>query len=201
MKRIATFLAYLLHPVFAPLISVFLLFQLPIYLNYKYSDIFFNYIYVMLFLNLVAAPVLINFYLKRKKYIQSMAMENVSERVIPYLVSSMFYTLTYFLLKQIDFPEFYLEVFQWACITIASLLILAVFNQKVSAHMAGLGGICGMLVSTSFFYNIDNTDLLIIFLLLSGLAGFSRLALNAHSPIQLLSGFLLGFGLQLLSIF
>jgi hypothetical protein len=27
------------------------------------------------------------------------------------------------------------------------------------------------------------------------------LALNAHSPIQLLSGFLLGFGLQLLSIF
>lgn len=124
-------------------------------------------------------------------------MNEVGERVLPYLISCIFYTLTYFLLKEISFPDFYLAVFQAATLTIFALLLLALLKQKTSAHLAGIGGICGMLISIAISFKIDTSGLLIVFVLLSGLAGFSRLALNAHKPIEVILGFLLGLGLQL----
>lgn len=197
----AKVIAHLFHPIYAPLVSIYLLFQLPIYINYKYTDSYFIYVYVLFFLNLVLAPLLISIYLKRKNYIQSLEMQDVSERTLPYLVSSIFYTLTYFLLLNIQFPVFYLMIFQWATITVLMLFILSLFKQKISAHMAAWGGICGMLIAVSWVLKIDTTNLLILFVLISGIVGFSRLKLSAHSAVEVAGGFALGLGIQLLSVF
>jgi hypothetical protein len=200
-QSFAKVIANLFHPIYAPLISIYLLFQLPIYINFKYTDGYFIYVYVLFFLNLILAPLLISIYLKRKNYIQSLEMEDVNERALPYLVSSIFYILTYFLLLNIEFPAFYLMVFQWATITVVLLFVLSLFKQKMSAHMAAWGGICGMLIAIAWVLKIDTTNLLIIFVLISGVVGFSRLKLNAHSASEIAGGFALGLALQLLSIF
>lgn len=197
----AKVIAHLFHPIYAPLISIYLLFQLPIYINFKYTDGYFIYVYVLFFLNLIVAPLLISIYLKRKKYIQSLEMEDVNERALPYLVSSIFYILTYFLLLNIEFPAFYLLVFQWATITVVLLFVLSLFKQKISAHMAAWGGICGMLIAVAWVLKIDTTNLLIIFVLISGVVGFSRLKLNAHSASEIAGGFTMGLAFQLLTIF
>lgn len=197
----AKVIAHLFHPIFAPIISIYLLFQLPTYINYKYTDGYFIYVYVLLFLNLVLAPLLITVFLKRKNYIQSLEMHDVSERSIPYLVGSIFYIFTYFLLLNIQFPLLYLMVFQWATITVILLFALSLFKQKISAHMAAWGGICGMLIAVAWVLKMDTTNWLIVFVLISGLVGFSRLKLNAHSIKEIAGGFAIGLGLQLLSIF
>lgn len=197
----AKVIAHLFHPIYAPLVSIYLLFQLPIYINYKYTDGYFIYVYVLFFLNLILAPLLISIYLKRKNYIQSLEMQDVSERTLPYLVSSIFYTLTYFLLLNIQFPVFYLMIFQWATITVLMLFVLSLFKQKISAHMAAWGGICGMLIAVSWVLKIDTTNLLILFVLISGIVGFSRLKLSTHSAVEVAGGFVLGLGIQLLSVF
>jgi membrane-associated phospholipid phosphatase len=198
MKRFSETISILFHPIFAPLLSVFILFQLPLYINYKYNSTYFIYIYSLLFINLVAAPLLISFYLKKKQVISSLQMHKVQERSIPYLITTLFFCFTYFLLRKIQFPLLYLEIFKAATLSIIILLFLAVGRQKVSAHLTGLGGICGMLFILPFFSRLDTTPLLCLFILISGLVAGSRMYLKAHSLFQVLAGFLLGFGLQLL---
>lgn len=198
MIRVSRFLSYLFHPIFAPLLSVFILFQLPVYLNYKYSEAFHHYIYLLFLLNLIIAPLLISLYFKKKGIIGSLEMPNVKERVIPYLVSGLFYGFTYYLLANINFPALYLEVFRSCCLAITILLVLSIVNFKASAHMTGAGGICGMLIVIAFFLELDITLLLIVFVLISGLLASSRYALRAHSFTELLIGFLIGFGSQLI---
>lgn len=197
MLLLARLLSYVFHPLFAALISIFLLFQLPVYLNYKFSPVYHYYVYAALFLNLVVAPLLISLYFKRKKLIDSLEMKSIRERRLPYLISALFYLFTYFLLQKINFPELYLAIFKAATLVVCLLLAFAQFDWKVSAHLSGLGGICGMLIVAAIELRVDTTPLLIAFVLISGLVAGSRLFLKAHSPLEVISGFLLGLGMQL----
>lgn len=190
---VAKFLSYLFHPIFAPLYSVFILFQLPIYLNYKMPTSFIQFVYAVVGINLIITPLLISLYFKRKGYIQSLEMPDVKDRVLPYLVSSLFYTFTFFLFQSINFPDIYLAVFKAATAVVIALLIFAHLNFKVSAHLAGLGGICGMLFTLSVVLRIELSSLLIVSILVAGLVGSSRFYLKAHSFRELSSGFSLGF--------
>ncbi len=199
MKLAARLNSYLFHPIFAPLVSLYLLFELPIYLNYKLNETYQHYVYAIISLNLIVIPLLINLYLKKKKMISSLSMPDVNERVLPYLISCIFFTLTFFLLQEISLPDFYLKVFQAACLSVLTLLVLAILKQKISAHMVGLGGIIGMLSLVSVFFGLDLSIVMLIFILLAGLTGSSRLYLNAHTLLQVFLGFIIGFGWQWLS--
>lgn len=199
MKVVAKLNSYLFHPIFAPIMSIYLLFELPIYLNYKYNETYQHYVYAIIGLNLIIIPLLINLYLKKKKMISSLSMPNVNERVLPYLISCIFFTLTFFLLQEINFPELYLKVFQAACLSVLTLLILAMLKQKVSAHMVGIGGIIGMLTVVSTFFDLDLSILLVVAILIAGITASSRLYLNAHSLLQVFIGFAIGFAWQWIS--
>ena len=200
MKLVATIFSYLFHPVFAPLFSAYILFQLPTYLNYKISEELIQFIYGVILLNLIITPILITFFLKRKNYINSFEMHTAKERVLPYFVSALFYIFTYFLFRMIQMPHFYLSIFFAAFVVIIVLFVFALFNKKISAHLAGLGGICGMLFMISRLLSVDTTFLMILFIILSGFVASSRMKLNAHSLSELALGFAIGFCVQLLII-
>ncbi|MBL4708001.1 MAG: hypothetical protein JKY48_06115 [Flavobacteriales bacterium] len=198
MTAFARFLSYLFHPVFAPLISIFLLFSLPIYINYKIPDQFVKFIYGVVFLNLVLSPILVSLFLKSKGIIASLEMKETKERQIPYLISGILYGLTYLLFKQIEMPHFYLSFFLAAFLVIIALLLLSLIHKKVSAHLAALGGICGMLFIVSSLLKLDTTLLLIGFILISGLVASARFRLKSHSFMELILGFGLGFTMQVI---
>jgi membrane-associated phospholipid phosphatase len=71
------------------------------------------------------------------------------------------------------------------------VLIISMF-WKISIHMAGIGGITALIIILSVVYRTDMTLLLCIALLLSGIIASIRLALKAHSPAQLLAGYIVG---------
>ena len=187
MNSFAKVLSYIFHPIFAPIYSVAILFSLPIYLNYKLPQQFVNFTFAVVALNLVVSPILISFYLKRKGLIDSLEMKTTKERVLPYLTSAILYAVT-----------LYLTFFLGAFFAIIILLISALFSQKVSAHLAGLGGICGMLYSISVVTFTETLTWLLLGIIVSGLVASARLALKSHSGVELISGFLLGFGIQLI---
>ena len=63
---------------------------------------------------------------------------------------------------------------------------------KISLHMLGIGGVVGVLFSLNIWFgNLSN--LLIIFILTSGLLGYARLKEKAHNATQVYLGFLIGF--------
>jgi len=198
MNLFAKIVSYLFHPIFAPLYSVALLFSLPIYLNYKLPQQFINFTYSVVLLNLVVSPILVSLYLKRKGFIESLEMKTTKERVIPYLVSAILYAVTFFLFRQVQMPPLYLKFFLGAFFAIVILLIATFFSQKISAHLAGLGGICGILYSISVITFTETLPWLMLAIIVSGFVASARVILKSHSGVELISGFFLGFGIQLI---
>jgi len=156
-----------------------------------------RFIYGIVVLNLIVSPLFVSLYLKKKGFINSLEMKTTKERSIPYLVSSLFYIFTYFLFQQINFPPFYLAIFRAAIFVIIALMIFSLMGIKASAHLAGMGGLCGMIFMIAILLKVEISVLFIIFILLSGITASARYALKAHSLGELSLGFLLGFGMQL----
>jgi membrane-associated phospholipid phosphatase len=68
------------------------------------------------------------------------------------------------------------------------------FFWKISAHMTGISGFLAIISVT--IMKFSDFGLLYYFLgiiLLTGVLASSRLYLNAHTPLEVLGGFLLGF--------
>lgn len=194
----AKLLSYLFHPLFAPLYAAILIFNLPLYLNYKYGPSYFFYIYIIIIMNLIAAPLLISLYLKKVKMIESLQMPKIQERQIPFLISAIFYAFTYYLLSRINFPEAYLVLFGASALAVILLFLLSLLRIKASAHLTALGGICGMLVVVSVLLAVDLSNWLIFLLFITGIVGAARLSLSAHTIWEVFLGFVIGFGCQLM---
>lgn len=157
-----------------------------------------NFTFGVVTLNLVVSPILVSLYLKRKEIISSLEMKTTKERILPYLVSSILYGVTFFLFRQVQMPELYLKFFLGAFLAIVILLLGVGFSQKISAHLAALGGICGLLYSISIVTSTETLGWFLIAIIISGFVAASRLALKSHTSIELVSGFLLGFGIQVI---
>jgi membrane-associated phospholipid phosphatase len=80
-----------------------------------------------------------------------------------------------------------------------SILITALINlkYKISAHMVGIGGMVGLLISLALLLKISLLVPLIGSILIAGLIGSSRIFLKEHKPSQIYSGFTIGLISQL----
>lgn len=67
--------------------------------------------------------------------------------------------------------------------------------------MLGMGGIVGTLIGLILRYQVDALNLVMTLVLVSGLVGYSRLKLNAHTPLQVYIGFVLGMLILIGSMF
>jgi membrane-associated phospholipid phosphatase len=61
--------------------------------------------------------------------------------------------------------------------------------------MLGMGGLVGTFLGLALRYQVDALQLVSALVLLSGLVGYARLRLNAHTPAQVYAGFLSGVAL------
>lgn len=194
----AKLISYLFHPLFAPIYSLALITNLPIYLNFKYGDEYFLYVYFLLFVNLVLAPLFVSLYLRRVGMIESLEMRDVKERVLPYLTYVIFFVFTYFLLFKLSFPPIYLNLYAMAGISIFILVILALVKFKISAHMVAMGGVCGMLLVLAHHFAMDLSWWMMAVILATAMVASARLYLSAHSPLEVFLGFCLGMGSQMI---
>lgn len=146
-------------------------------------------------------PALVVFLLKRLGFIKSLNMETTKERIIPYIATSIFYLWLYITTK--SNPEISALFKAYMLGTIITLFTVFFINNfyKISAHMAGMGGLIMLTILMS--YRIEANDALGIlssrmpnlpsfFIILGGLTAGSRLTLLAHKWHELLAGFLVG---------
>lgn len=66
------------------------------------------------------------------------------------------------------------------------------FISRISLHTIAWGGLTA-LISYISFYKTELSVVLAVAVLLSGLVGTARLYLNEHKPIQIYSGYMVGF--------
>ena len=127
----------------------------------------------------------------RKGMISSLYIESREERAIPYSVTIVFFILAYYLLKEIHLSPVY-SYFIVGAIILAIAVLLINFFWKVSSHMVAVGALTGLVIGLSYYLGMLFLNLIVATILLSGVVGYVRLRLSAHTPAQVYFGFLLG---------
>lgn len=164
---------------------------------------------VMLFLYTFVIPLISVVIMWALDMINSVMIEDRMQRIGPLLlVMVLYFWVTYNLTQSGRIPN----IFSTFMIGVAAALSLAfVINvaDKISLHTVGMGGLIGMaFLSLALFggqglalgsMTVSLGIVLIGTILLGGLVGTARLALNAHNKMQVYMGYMVGFLTQILA--
>ena len=137
-------------------------------------------------------PILLLLFMWKKGYIDSLHIHDSKQRTTPYLYTLICYVFwAYFLRVTLQLPLFLLLV---AIGAIGALLAVTIINHwwKISAHLTGIGGLFGGICSFALNYSTLPLSLIINALIVALLLMYARLYLNAHTPMQVICGFILG---------
>jgi hypothetical protein len=196
-SRIAKTISNILHPLLMPTYGFALLFFTknyistftPISLKLLILGITFFFTFIL--------PSANAFILLKMGRIKSLEMQTKEERIIPYTSTILYYFCLFYLFYNTQFPPVFKNLILGASIAVLLTFILN-FKWKISAHSIGIGGIAGALLGIIYRLQIDLHLVLMFVILCSGLVGYARLKLKAHTPAQVYAGLALGFFVELL---
>lgn len=137
-------------------------------------------------------PILLLVFMWKKGQIDSLHINDAKQRTTPYIYTLICYGFwAYFLRVTLQLPIFLLLV---AIGSMFALLAVTIINHwwKISAHLTGIGGLLGGICSFALSYSVLPFWLIIIVLLIALMLMYARLYLNAHTPMQVVCGFILG---------
>ncbi|EAZ80363.1 hypothetical protein ALPR1_05555 [Algoriphagus machipongonensis] len=191
------FISLFLSVVFQPLLIPTLVFGLLLYLVPEATsvpEVFKGNILLLVVLSTLAIPMVTIFGLRLSGTLKSIHMEDIKDRVIPFIITTFYFLLTTYFLR--DKSE--IDPVLWQSLGLISLTILGLtlvtFWWKMSAHMTGFGGLVATVVVLGMkFPTFTPLYPLLLAIFLSGIVGSSRLYLNAHKPIETYVGFVYGF--------
>ncbi|WP_430973120.1 phosphatase PAP2 family protein [Sunxiuqinia rutila] len=196
-QRIAQLLSLLFHPLLIPTYGFLLLMNSDFYfamLSFEAKKLLLLIIFMSTFLLPLISLGILSF---NKRF--NLKMDKSTDRVIPLLFTAVYFYMGYFYLGKLQVYPIY-RIFMLSTILIIILLLLISMKWKISAHMAGIGGLIGAVLALSFRLGMNSSFLLIGLISMAGLIGSSRLLLNKHNPIQIYAGFFLGFAINYLVI-
>jgi len=125
------------------------------------------------------------FYARKKNF-------TTKETKITHLfIAAIFYFLTYHMLSRVQLsPVFNLFILGGTSL-IGVCMLISLF-RNVSIYMIAVGALTGALLGVSLAININMLPFILMMVLLSGMTGFSMLALNRHRPGEIYAGYLIG---------
>jgi hypothetical protein len=200
-KHLAQLLTYLFHPILMPsyLLLVLFGFQVSPLFFTSFSLKSFFALVVIIFLYTALFPSAWIMWLHKKKSITDLELSQQKERPRVFLVSSGFYVaLAYFFYSKGGLLQPTSFLIALMSIIILGLSFFTLFD-KISAHLAAIGGILGILLI--FFIKYRETQLLFPILAIINIAGWvgsARLRLMAHSIRQVALGLLWGLTVGIL---
>jgi membrane-associated phospholipid phosphatase len=198
-EKFAKFISVIFHPLLMPTYGFILIFCTKNYistfvvLRSKIVIIGITFLFTFVF------PAINAIVLLKMGRIRSLEMESTKERIIPYATTALYYFALLYLFYHVNF----LFIFKMVLLGATSIILLTLLintKWKISAHTAGIGGVAGAILGMLYRLQIDLELIFFVIILIAGLVGYARLRLNAHTPAQVYSGFLLGFLVQLMLI-
>lgn len=192
----ARFISIVFHPLLMPSYAILILFNI----NSHYMHVLpFNY--KLLLLGFVSAftfllPAISIFFMVKLKMVDSFEMQSGKERPIPLIVVALFFYATYYLFRELPVSNIF-TIFMLGATLLVLISLLINYFFKISLHMMALGGLLATLTGFSFLIHQDIRVYLFLIILITGITGTARLKLDAHTPSQIYSGFLLGASVML----
>lgn len=191
MKKAASVISYLFHPLLIPTLATALYLYVASYwfmLTDKGIYVVLSVVFLFTFLlPVVSVPLYLYF-----RLINRAEMETPRERIFPMIFTSLFYFGAYYMLYSLPLPAFF-KGFVLSSILIIVLVLAVTLFWKISAHLAAIGGFAGSLVGFSLRYEEPVIYYIIAVFLVSGIVAVARLIKEAHSPAQIYTGWMAGF--------
>ncbi|MCX6304668.1 MAG: hypothetical protein NT040_06855 [Bacteroidetes bacterium] len=189
--KLARVISYLFHPLMMPCYVLVLLLNLNSFLALPLPFSYNMALFAVVFLTTVLFPLFLTWMLYRLGIIASVFMTTKEERTYPILAISVFYYLTYFLLRGIHISAIF-SYYMLGATLLAIISLILNFSRKISLHMIGIGSLTGLFLGLSLNFGIDLQTEIFSGILLAGIIGFARLKTNSHQPAEIYSGFAMG---------
>jgi hypothetical protein len=190
-KKIALFISFLLHPLLMPFLGMIIILRADTYISVIDPRLMTRILIIIFILTVVLPLSFLPFYFYTR-IVRKAEMNSTKERVIPYFLTFILFYIAHFLVKRLPLSDIY-SLFLFAVSVSVLVMSIITYFWKISAHMVGLGGLTGLVISLSLRYGVNYMVILIIVIMLAGIAGYARLVLTSHNPPQVYSGFALGF--------
>ncbi len=190
-SKLTQFLSSLFHPLLIPtyITSALMLRQdlysivLPVELKLWFISVVCGFTFVI--------PASSVFILLKFRVIESLAMEERNERIIPLLLASGSYMALLFSIKSNNIPPLFLYVLYAATFALlAGLLINLVY--RISMHTLGWSALSAILIIVSIRIGIPLLGMIITSLLISGVVGFVGIKQNTRQQARVYSGYAAG---------
>jgi len=218
MQVLAKIISVLFHPllILTYMLVLFLLVNPYVFGIHSIQEPFGMQLILRVFLSSFFIPLVAVLMLRFTGLVQSLEMPERQERIIPYIVTGIFYLWLFRnLVDNTTIPRLFSSFALGTTIALFLAFFINLFS-KISAHAVGMGGIIGMIVllmnyfpeykvvqlpwGSEDFLEISTTLILMLALVLAGLVGSSRLSLKAHEPMDLYGGYFVGFVGQMIAL-
>ena len=191
MRLLAHFISVIFHPLIVPTLgATFIAYTDPFPFR---NNLLFS-VLSLVFVGTYLLPLLSILLLIRLGVVSNHHMPNRRERKWPLRLSLIFSGLTFFVLQYLQIHPTLSRLMLGVTMSIwAALLISREF--KISLHMTAMGGLVALVFAESIMNQALFFNAVALALLIAGSVGSARLYLEAHHPMEVYSGFLMGFSL------
>ena len=189
---VANFLSTVLSPLLMPTYGVFLVLWVSVLCLLPYGT---RVAVLLICMGITCIlPLIFLSVLRHFKLVKNLHVDIREQRFIPYLFTVLCYAVAAYYLYYCHSPQWFVMFMVGSAITV---LLMALINLKwkISAHMAGIGGIVALLyqLHVQGLSAFDLLWLLCFVIIVAGALGSARLALRRHGLWQVLAGAVLGF--------
>ncbi|MEN8224124.1 MAG: hypothetical protein ABFS05_02090 [Bacteroidota bacterium] len=193
--RIAKIISVIFHPILIPTYIIAVLINLNVFFALMIPEDAKIKIITLVLLASAIFPVIVLYGMYRLKLVRDLMMENREERLYPYIATSIFFFLTYYLIWQLRLsPVYYYCLLGASVLSVMTLLIN--LKWKISAHTVSIGAVLGAFVGLQTVLMIDLLWLIAVTILICGILGFARLRVGKHTQAQIYAGYFLGFAVM-----
>lgn len=184
--------SYVFHPIFIPVYVVLFLLYISPFLFVGFTDKQKILVLAQSLVMYTFFPLITVLLLKALKFIDSIQLNNRKDRIIPFVVSNIWYFWIWYVWNNL--PNYPREavVFSFGIFLASSLGLLLNIYMKVSMHAIALGTALSFLCLLSFNYDVNFGLYLSIAFLIAGMVASSRLLLGQHSPNEIYWGLATG---------
>ena len=196
LRAVAKFLSFVFHPLFIPLYLTYFIITLRSYEFGGLDDWGKLTRFLQVFINCTFLPLVSVLLLRALKFIDSIFLKTQKDRIIPYIISMIFYFWNWYAFKNnhevMDLVSMSMAIFN------ASVFgFLVNISIKISMHAIAVGVMTTFVALLAFSDSISYSFYLSIAILVSGLVCTSRLIVSDHRPKEIYYGFVIGIFSQL----
>jgi len=197
MKKVASLISYLFHPLLMPSVGLLILLNSGTYLSLL-DPAAKRAILFVIALGTLVFPLMMLPILQYRNLVFKNGESTREERLVPQIIILVLYIITLVYFRRLPLSQA-IQAYVLSVNLTLFMVILINLKFRVSVHAAALGGLCGLIIVLILLYETPLEGLLMLTLLASGITGSARMALG-NSWAEVLTGFILGLGVVLVTI-